>query len=205
MVVSSFVALALAVPAMAGEFNKTVNIGDKAPDFSGVPATHKGQDTSISLSDIEEDVVVVVFLANHCPWVRATEDQLNDLVEAYQGKSVKIVGVSVNPQEEDRLPKIKEWVQQNSSQYVYGYDESQEMGRKYGATVTPEYFVLDKDRNIRYMGYMYEAGSPADLQKVEAGETNYVAEAIDALLAGKEVETKETKAVGCGISYARRR
>jgi len=53
MFVSGLVALALAAPAVAGQYNKTVDIGDKAPDFSGIPATDKGQDSSISLSDID--------------------------------------------------------------------------------------------------------------------------------------------------------
>jgi peroxiredoxin len=197
--VSGLVALALAVPAVAGEYNKTVNIGQKAPDFSGIPATDKGQDTSISLSDIEEEVVVLVFLGNHCPYVVAIEDHLNDFVENYDGKSVKLIGVSVNENPADKLPQIKEWVKNKNSQYVYGYDETQEIGRDYGSTKTPEFFVLDKDRVIRYMGAMYK--NPL---KVEPTDTNYVAEAVDALLAGEEVETKETPAIGCGVQYRRK-
>jgi len=199
MFVSGLVALALAAPAVAGQYNKTVDIGDKAPDFSGIPATDKGQDSSISLSDIDEEVVVLVFLGNHCPYVVAIEDHLNDFVENYKGKSVRLVGVSVNENPSDKLPQIKEWVKNKNSQYVYGYDESQEMGRNYGATHTPEFFVLDKDRTIRYMGAMYE--NPL---KVEPGDTNYVAEAVDALLAGEEIETKETPAIGCGVQYRRK-
>lgn len=196
--VSCFVALVLAVPAVAGEFNKTVNIGDKAPDFSGIPATHKGQDTSITLSDLDEEVVVLVFLGNHCPYVVAIEDHLNDFVENYKGKSVKLVGISVNDHPDDKLPQIKEWVKAKNSQYVYGYDETQESGRKYGSTKTPEFFVLDKDRTIRYMGAMY-----LNPLKVEPGETNYVALAVDALLAGETIEKKETPALGCGVVYKR--
>ncbi|RUL84998.1 thioredoxin family protein [Tautonia sociabilis] len=197
--VSAFVALAITVPAVAGEYNKTVNIGQKAPDFSGIPATYMGQDTSITLSDIEEDVVVLVFLGNHCPYVVAIEDHLNDFVDNYEGKSVKLVGVSVNENPADKLPQIKEWVKTKGSKYVYGYDETQEIGRNYGSTKTPEFFVLDKDRVIRYMGAMYK--NPL---KVEPGDTNYVAEAVDALLAGEEVKIKETPAIGCGVQYRRK-
>lgn len=199
MFVSGLVALALAVPAVAGEYNKTVDIGQKAPDFSGIPATYKGQDTSISLSDVEEEVVVLVFLGNHCPYVAAIEDHLNDFVDNYQGKSVKLIGVSVNDHPQDKLPQIKEWVKEKNSLYTYGYDESQEIGRKYGSSKTPEFFVLDKDRTIRYMGAMYR--NPL---KVEPGETNFVANAVDALLAGEEVEVKETPAIGCGVVYKRK-
>lgn len=196
MFVTGLVALALAAPAIA---NDKVKVGDKAPDFSGIPATYKGQDSSISLSDIEEDVVVLVFLGNHCPYVVAIEDHLNDFVDTVEGKSVKLVGVSVNDHPDDKLPQIKEWVKEKNSLYVYGYDESQEIGRNYGSTKTPEFFVIDKDRNIAYMGAMYK--NPL---KVEPGETNFVADAVNALLAGDSIEVKETPAIGCGVNYKKR-
>lgn len=193
----SFIALALvASPALAGKYNKVVSVGDKAPDFSGIPATYKGQDTSLSLSDVQEDVVVLVFLGNHCPYVKAIEDRLNDFVSKYEGKSVKLVGVSVNDLDSDRLPKIKDWVDEHNSQYVYGYDESQEIGRDYGATNTPQFFVLDEDRTIRYMG----AYDDSPLNEAKA-TTCYVCDAVDALLAGEKIEVKETRPIGCGVKY----
>jgi len=195
--VLSLAALALvASPALAGKYNKTVDIGQKAPDFSGIPATFKGQDTSISLSDFEEDVVVLVFLGNHCPYVVAIEDRLNDFVQDYKGKSVKLVGVSVNDLDSDRLPAIKEWVQEKNSQYVYGYDESQQIGRAYGASNTPQFFVLDEDRRIRYMG----AFDDSPLNEAKA-TVSYVGDAVDALLAGEKIEVKETRPIGCGVKY----
>ena len=193
-ILTSILALALIAPAVSAQTNKTVKIGQKAPDFSGIPATYMGQDSSISLSDVEEDVVVLVFLGNHCPYVKAIEDHLNDFVEEYEGKSVKLVGVAVNNSESDKLPAIKKWTAEYGSQYVYGYDESQQIGRDYGAARTPEFFVLDKDRTIQYMGNMYD--NPL---KVEPGDVNHVAEAVDSLLAGETVETPVTSAIGCGM------
>ena len=61
---------------LAGKYNKAVSVGDKAPDFSGLPAVENGEDTSLTLADIKEDVVVLVFLGNHCPVVKAYEDRL---------------------------------------------------------------------------------------------------------------------------------
>jgi len=70
-VLLSFVAVALiAIPAFAGKYNKVITVGQKAPDFSGLPAVQNGEDTSLTLSDIKEDVVVLVFLGNHCPVVQ---------------------------------------------------------------------------------------------------------------------------------------
>jgi peroxiredoxin len=192
----SFAALALvASPAFAGKYNKVVSPGDKAPDFSGLPAVSDGKDTSVSLADVKEDVVVVVFLANHCPVVHRYEDRVIDLVNDYKGKSVKVVGLSVSTLGQDKIPGIKDYMKEKGSNYLYGYDESQAVGKAYGATNTPQFFVLDKDRTIRYTGAL------DDNQEEGKVKHNYVRDAIDALLAGKSVEVTETRAVGCGIQY----
>jgi peroxiredoxin len=185
----------IASPAFAGKFNKVVSVGDKAPTFSGIPATVDGQDTSLTLSDIKEDVVVLVFLGNHCPVVGMYDDRVIDLVNDYNGKSVKVVGVAVADMDSDRLPAIRDYSKKKGINYVYGYDESQDIGRAYGATNTPHFFVLDKTRNIRYIGALDDNRKEAQVKKT------YVRDAVDALLAGKTVEVEETRADGCGISY----
>lgn len=190
------VAALVATPLRADDYNAKLDIGQKAPDFSALPAAEGSSDTSVSLSDLKEDVVVVVFLANHCPMVGNYDDRIIDLVESYKGKPVKLVGICVSQMEEDKLPAIKQYIADKGLNYVYAYDESQEVGRAYNATVTPEFFVLDKERTIRYMGALDDN---ADETKAK---TNYVKQAIDALLAGKEIETTSAKPRGCGIGYA---
>lgn len=184
----------ITAPALAGKFNKVVSIGDKAPDFAGIPAVVKGEDTSLTLGDIKEDVVVVVFLGNHCPYVVAIEDRLNDFAQDYKGKSVKLVGIAVADMESDKLPAIKKWVADKGSQYVYGYDQSQVTAKSYGASKTPEFFVLDKDRVIRYMG----AYDDSPMNEAKATKS-HLRDAVDALLSGSEIKETETRAVGCGI------
>jgi peroxiredoxin len=193
----SLAALALiASPVFAGRYNKVVSVGEKAPTFSGIPATTKvGEDTSLTLSDLKEDVVVLVFLANHCPVVQAYEDRIIDFTNDYKGKGVKVVGVAVSQQEIDRLPAIKNYMKDKGSNYLYGYDESQQVGKAYGATNTPQFFVLDKDRVIRYMGALDDNMSEAKVQKT------YLRDAVDALLKGESVEVSETQPKGCGVSY----
>ena len=96
-VVLSLVAVAaIAIPALAGKYNKVVSVGDKAPTFSGLPAVENGEDTSVSLSDIKEDVVVLVFLANHCPVVVAYEDRMIEFTNEYKDKGVRVVGIAVS-------------------------------------------------------------------------------------------------------------
>jgi len=194
----SLAALALvASPAFAGKYNKVVSVGEKAPTFSGIPAVQGDQDASLTLSDIKEDVVVLVFLGNHCPVVQAYEDRIIDFTNDYKGKSVKVVGVSVNDLDSDRLPAIKSYIKNKGSNYVYGYDESQQIGKAYGATNTPQFFVLDKNRTIRYMGAM------DDNMKEESVKKTYLRDAVDALLKGDAPPVEETQPRGCGVKYKR--
>ena len=183
----------IASPVFAGKFNKKVSVGEKAPTFAGVPAVMNGSDASLTLGDIKEDVVVVVFLGNHCPVVQAYEDRLIDFVGDYKGKNVKVVGVAVADMEQDRLPAIKEYTKKHGSNYLYGYDETQATAKAYGATRTPEFFVLDKTRNIRYMGAMDDNQTESKVKKT------YLRDAVDAVLKGGSPEVEETRAVGCGI------
>jgi peroxiredoxin len=187
----------VAMPAIGGpgKYNKTVAAGDKAPEFSGIPAVENGQDTSLTLTDIKEPIVVLVFLGNHCPVVGMYEDRLIDFTSAYKDKGVKVVGVSVNDSDSDRLPKIKEYVKDHKCNYVYGYDESQAIGHAYGATNTPQFFVLDKERKIRYLGAMDDNRSEAKVKKT------YLKDAVEALLKGETPPVEETRPDGCGVQY----
>jgi thiol-disulfide isomerase/thioredoxin len=187
----------VATPAFAGKYNKTVSVGEKAPSFAGIPAVMNGSDASLSLSDIKEDVVVLVFLGNHCPVVVAYEDRLIDFTKDYKGKSVKVVGVAVGEAEGDKLPGIKDYMKEHGSNYLYGYDETQAIGKAYGATNTPQFFVLDKSRKIAYMGAM------DDNQKEEAVKVKYLRNAVDAVLKGESPEVTETRPKGCGIHYSK--
>jgi peroxiredoxin len=194
------------VTALAGEFNTIVDIGAPMPAFSSLPAT---DGSKLSSSDLKEDVVVFVFLANHCPWVRGMDGDLVKLVKAFEGRSVRVVGVSVNHREDDRLPAMVEHAKANGYNFTYVFDESQEIGRTLGATRTPEYFVFDANRKLAYMGAIHD--SPArqtgdgsiSYTKGEPKEF-YVQKAIDALLAGKKPDPAETRAHGCSVEYVKK-
>jgi len=197
-VLLSLVAVSLiAIPAFAGKYNNAITIGQKAPDFAGLPAVSNGEDTSLTLSDLKEDVVVLVFLGNHCPVVQAYEDRLIDFTNDYKSKGVRVVGVSVNDLDSDRIPKIKEYMKDHKSNYIYGYDESQAIGKAYGAVVTPQFFVLDKERKIRYTGLMDDSQNEAKVKKT------YLRDAVDAVLKGEKPAVDETRAQGCGVKYKR--
>jgi peroxiredoxin len=187
----------VAVPALAGKYNKVITVGQKAPDFSGIPAVQNGEDTSLTLSDLKDDIVVLVFLGNHCPVVKAYEDRLIDFTNDYKDKGVKVVGISVNDLDSDRIPGIKTYMREHKSNYIYGYDESQKVGHEYGATNTPQFFVLDKERKIRYTGAMDNSQDESRVTK------QYLRDAVNTLLKGETPAVEETRPMGCGVKYKR--
>jgi peroxiredoxin len=186
-------ALGLAGPAQAGKFNRKLNIGDAAPVWAGLPGVD-GQ--SHSLADFKDkDVVVVVVTCNHCPVAVAYEDRIIDFAKKHAGPDSKValVAINVNNLEADKLPKMKERAQEKGFNFPYLYDESQRVGRDYGASVTPEFFVLNKERKIVYMGAMDDnQNSP---------KVNYLEPAVAAALKGEQPAQTETRARGCGVKY----
>ncbi|MEE4175825.1 MAG: thioredoxin family protein [Xanthomonadales bacterium] len=195
--------LLAATVGLAGQYNTILDIGDPMPGFTNLPAT----DGKIYRSgDFGADVLVLVSLANHCPWVRGMDQGLIDLVDAFEGQSVQVVGFSVNRREDDRLPAMVEHGDRVGYNFTYLYDESQELGRALGATRTPEYFVFDADRKLTYMGLLHD--SPAretrsgDIMYTNGEPTQFYAQnAIRATLAGQPVDPAETRAQGCSVKY----
>ncbi|GIW86660.1 MAG: thioredoxin family protein [Isosphaeraceae bacterium] len=199
---------ALAHSSASADQPKPIAIGAKAPDFRNLPAVLGDRETTISLADIKEDVVVIVFLGNHCPFVTMVEDRLIDLANDYAAKSVKLIGVCVTPlpasadagyqdyAEQDTFPRIKERVQQKGYNFLYARDDSQAIGRGFGPKVTPHAYVLDKNRVVRYSGAIDD-----NIQNEHEVKKTYLRDAIDAVLAGRDLAVTQTEAIGCPINY----
>jgi peroxiredoxin len=187
----------------AGKYNQIISIGDEMPSFNSLPAI---DGSSLSSNDLSEEVIVIVLLANHCPWVRGMDQDLVKLVDSQKGKSVRVVGLSVNHREDDRLPAMQEHAKKVGYNFTYVFDESQQLGRDLGATRTPEYFVFNKDRKLTYMGLLYNSpakmNSDGSIHHINGEVTeNYVSDSISATLAGFEVKLAETRAHGCSVKY----
>jgi peroxiredoxin len=187
--------MALATPVRAGEFNRKVSIGDSAPSWSDLEGVDGKKH---SLTDYKtKDVLVMVVTCNHCPVAVAYEDRLIAFAKKFAKADDKVglIAINVNNLEDDKLPKMKERAKSKGITFDYLYDPSQKLGKDYGASVTPEFYVLDKDRKIVYMGAMDDNN---DESKVK---NNYLEPAVKAALEGKKVEKAETRARGCGVKY----
>lgn len=187
----------IVVPVSAGQYNTTVDIGDEAPTWKELPGTDDKPHSSDDFRD--HKAMVVVFTCNSCPYAVDIEDRLIKLHEAYASRGVAIVAINVNKVEEDLLPAMKEKAEEKEFPFVYLFDETQEIAKAFGAKYTPELFVLDDKRKIAYMGSLDDSPEGREVSKT------YVADALDAVLDGSEVETKETVPIGCRIRFERTR
>lgn len=200
--------------AHAGRYNEVLSIGDKAPEWNELIDVVTGK--KHTLADVKDaQVVVVVFTCNSCPVATDYEDRILKLAEKYKvsadGKSasagkpsdatssVELVAINVNRVKDDLPPAMKARALKKKYPFPYLYDETQKIARDFGANFTPQFFVLDRDRRVVYMGAMDDNSDETKVTK------RYVGPAIEAALAGKSVETSETAPVGCRIRFARQR
>jgi peroxiredoxin len=181
----------------AGEFNKKLSIGDAAPAWENLP----GVDGKMhSLADLKgKETVVVVFTCNSCPIAVAYEDRLIALTKKYAGpdSKVAVVAINVNVIPADKLPAMIEHAKEKNFNFPYLFDESQKIAKEYGATYTPEFFVLDKNRKIAYMGAM------DDTSQAENVKVKFLEPAIEAVAKGQKLEKSETLARGCMIRFVK--
>jgi peroxiredoxin len=189
-----FVAACCWFSARAGEYNPALNVGDAAPAWREFPGTDGARHSLDDLKD--KPVVVVVFTCNSCPIATDYEDRILAVAKRHADQ-VAVVAINVNRIAEDSLPKMQERAKEKGFPFPYLYDESQQIAKDYGATFTPEFFVLSRERKIVYMGGMDDSSDPA------AVKTNYLEPAIVAALKGELPATKEAVARGCRIRYAR--
>ena len=191
--------------ASAAEVHPILALGSAAPDFS-LP----GVDGQIhKLSDYASSpVLVVVFTCNHCPIAQMYERRIQQLADDYKNKGVAIVAIQPNDPKairideldssdvSDTLREMKIRVQYKHLAYPYLYDgDTQQVARAYGPQATPHVFIFDQQRHLRYEGRMDNS------YRIELVKTQDARNAIDALLAHKEVAVKHTGVFGCSTKW----
>lgn len=187
----------LATAAHAGKYNKTLSIGDAAPEFSGLMDADGKAHSLVDLKD--KEVVVIAFSCNTCPTAVDYEDRVIALVKKF-GEKCAVVMINSNKVEGDLLPQLGEKAKAKKFNFPYIHDDDkQSTAKAYGATFTPEFFVLNKERKVVYMGAFDDKTKPEEVK------AEYVADAITAALAGKSPAVTETVARGCTVRYVRDR
>jgi peroxiredoxin len=177
--------------------SKTLKIGERAPLFHALPGTD-GRRYSLDTFK-EAKVLVVVFSCNHCPYVQAYEDRVMAFHREFGSKSVALVAINSNEIEhypEDSFDEMVKRANKKGFKFPYLRDEDQSVATAYGATHTPEFFVFDHDRRLRYHGKFDDSWKDVSQVKSE-----YVRQAVEALLVEANVTTPETFSIGCTIKW----
>lgn len=174
-----------------------MELGTPAPRFT-LPDTVSGEE--LSLEKLKSEVAtVVVFICNHCPYVHHINSKLVELANAYQGKSVQFIAISSNdvtthPADAPHL--MTEVATKEGYSFPYLYDETQEVAKAYGAECTPDFFVFDGSLKCAYRG-RFDDTRP---NRGTATGRN-LAEALDAIIAGKAPTSAQYPSMGCGIKW----
>jgi len=174
----------------------TLKIGDPALDFQllGVDGN------TYRLEDFEDKkILIVMFSCNHCPTVRAYEDRFVELQRDYKDKGVVLVAINPNDDKkypEDSFKNMKARAKEKGFNFPYLRDETQSVARSYGAERTPEAFVFDKKRVLRYHGRIDD-----NVYEPDKIQQHYLRDALDAILKGQKVLVQDTEPVGCTIKW----
>ena len=173
-----------------------VPLGTAAPDFKlpSVAGPH------VALPDLEGPALLVMFLCNHCPYVRHVERQLGAVVAEYAGRDVAAVGICSNDLDAyptDGLAGMAEQASRAGFGFPYLLDEDQQVAAAYRAMCTPDLFVYDADRRLAYRG-AFDDSTPRNGRPVTGA---LLRDALDRVLEGRPVPEPHRPSMGCSLKW----
>ena len=191
--------LAAITLAAALQMTAPLAIGAKAP-----ATTTKMKNTvdgkMVSIADVAGKAgTLVIFTCNHCPFARGWEGRIAELGNGYAKKGIGVILINANDpamHEEDGFAGTQSRAKSLGLKVPYVVDETSNVARAFGASVTPEAFLFDKSGKLAYHGTIDD--NHKDASKVEK---HYLKDALDAVVAGKPPAVPESKGLGCGIKF----
>jgi peroxiredoxin len=175
-----------------------LELGTKAPKFS-LQDTVTGK--TVELKDYRGNkALLVMFISNHCPYVKKIKEGLTEYAKDYLPKGVGIVAICSNDVEnypDDSPEKMKEDAAKFGYPFPYLYDETQEVAKAYKAACTPDLFLFDEKHELVYRG-QFDSSRPGNDEPITGKDLR---EATDQVLAGKEVPEDQTPSIGCNIKW----
>ncbi len=182
----------LASPAIA------LHIGDPAPQREVKMRNVDGRELSIAEVTGSRGTLVI-FTCNHCPWAKAWQTRIAELGNTYKGRGIGVIAINANDPAaaaEDAFPEMVTRAKEVGFQFPYVVDSGSTVARAFGAERTPEAYLFDATGKLVYHGTIDDNAQDAAQVK-----QHYLADALDAVAAGKPVGMAETKALGCSIKF----
>ena len=171
-----------------------LNRGDKAPDFD-----LKGVDEkTYSLADFQgKEGLLILFICNHCPYVKTKIDTIVKLYERYKEK-IAFIGINSNDPEYEGegMENMKKFAKERDINFPYVLDDTQEVAKAYGATCTPDPFLFDKEQKLVFHGRIDDALEPGQEVTEHTMDEN-----IAKLLSQKEISEELKPSMGCSIKW----
>ena len=183
---------------MALTASTMLSLGTKAPDFQ-LPDVVSGKTISLA-TFASKKALLVMFICKHCPFVKHVQVELAQLGKDYVSRDVGIVAISsndVNNYPDDAPEQLKAIAQELDFTFPLCYDESQETAKAYTAACTPDFFLFDADQKLVYRGQLDDS-RPSNGKPVTGEDLRT---ALDAILAGKSVNSEQKPSIGCNIKW----
>jgi len=182
---------------MARTLSTMLELGTPAPDFS-LPDI---DGNTVSLANfVSADALLVVFMCNHCPYVKHLRDALAAFAREYQPRGLVTVGISANfvgTHPQDGPAEMAAEARDAGYSFPYLYDESQETAKAYRAACTPDFFLFDRDQRLVYRG-QFDDSRPGNDVPVTGSDLRA---AVEAVLGGNAVATEQKPSMGCNIKW----
>ena len=183
---------------MAATPSNMLPLGTIASDFTLVD-TVSGR--KMNLNNLRSDIAtVIMFICNHCPFVKYIQSELAEVSNLYKGKGISFIGISSNDIEnypDDSPERMKEVAEEFGYSFPYLYDETQDVARAYQAACTPDFYIFDKNLKCVYRGQFDDSRPGNDI--LVTGKD--LKAALDNILAGKAVDPDQKPSIGCNIKW----
>ena len=181
---------------MALLYSTMVPLGTAAIDFKlpGIDGVKYSLDTFV-----DSKVLVIIFMCNHCPYVKAVIQRLIDLQEDTLSQGVRLVGINCNDAQkypDDSFENMQKVATEWGMNFSYLFDESQTVAKKYDAVCTPDIYVYGKEKKLLYRGRIDD-----NWENVKQVTQRDLKQAIDCIFAGQEVPAKQVPSMGCSIKW----
>jgi len=183
---------------MAATESNMVPIGTEAPSFSLIEVV---SGKTYSLDELKSNIAtVIMFICNHCPYVKHINHKLVEISDYYIGKGISFIGINSNdivnyPEDSPENMKIK--AKELGYKFPYLFDETQEVAKAYNAACTPDFYIFDKDLKLVYRG-QFDDSRPGNNIPVTGRD---LSEALESILNNEPISFEQKPSIGCNIKW----
>lgn len=185
---------------MAETSSKMIPLGTKAPEFRLLDTC---TNETLTLQALRSSVAtVIMFLCNHCPYVKHIQTKLVEIARDYEAKGIRFIAISSNDSQaypSDSPEKMRLEAEEHHYPFPYLYDETQAVAKAYQAACTPDFYIFDPNLYCIYHG-RFDASTPGNQQPVTGQD---LSQALENILASKPPTNDQKPSLGCNIKWKR--